>query len=175
MTAREYFDYYTFEDYRKWEGDWELIYGMPYAMAPFALPSHQKISVKIVSQLDRVLENCKNCHALMESEVKFTEDTILRPDVFVKCGEIDDITITPEIIFEVVSKSSVQRDEILKFDLSKKEGVKYYRIVYPDEKRVKIFKLINGEYIKVADLMDEVFKIDDLSCEIEINFSKVWK
>ena len=169
-----YREFYTYDDYKNWEGDWELVDGVALAMSPFALPSHQKIAVKIVRQLDESLENCKNCHALMESEVKFREDTIVRPDVFMKCGEIDDISIVPEIIFEVVSKGSVKRDEILKFELYKREGVKYYGIVYPEEKRVRVYKLINGEYVKVFDIKDEVLEIDDLSCKIEIDFSKVW-
>jgi len=173
--AAEYLDYYTYEDYKKWEGDWELIKGMPYMMAPFALPSHQLISGKILVELSKSLENCENCYALMESEVKFSEDTIVRPDVFIKCGEIDDISITPEIIFEVISKGSVKRDEFLKFDIYKKEGVKYYGIVYPDDKRVKIYKLINAEYIKIADLKNDIFEIDDLTCKIKLDFSKVWK
>ena len=172
--AFAYIEHYTYDDYKRWEGDWELIGGVPYAMSPFVLPSHQRVAVKIVRQLDESLDNCKKCYALMESEVKFSEDTIVRPDVFMKCGEIDNITITPEIIFEVVSKGSVKRDELLKFELYKQEGIKYYGIVYPDEKRVKIYKLINGEYIKIMDLKEEVLKIDDLSCKIEIDFSKVW-
>jgi len=172
--AVEYMEYYTYEDYKKWEGDWELIYGRPYAMAPFALPSHQRIAVKIVRQLDESLDNCPKCYALMESEVKFNEDTVVRPDVIVKCGEIDDITITPEIIFEVISMGSIKRDELLKFNLYKQEGILYYGIVYPDDKRTKVYKLINGEYIKIADLRNETFKTDDLKCNIEVDFSKVW-
>ena len=169
-----YKEFYTYDDYKNWEGDWESVDGVVFAMAPFTLPSHQKISLRIAKQIDDILENCKNCHALMESEVKFREDTVIRPDVFMKCGEIDDISILPEIIFEVVSKGSIKRDEILKFELYKREGVKYYGIVYPNEKRVRVYKLINGEYIKVFDIKDEILKIDDLSCKIEIDFSKVW-
>ena len=172
--AAAYLEHYTFSDYRKWDGDWELIYGLPYAMAPFALPSHQRVSGKIYRQLDESLDECKECYALIESEVKFSEDTIVRPDVMVKCGEIDDITITPKIIFEVVSRGSIQRDELLKFNLYKQEGVEYYGIIYPEEKRAKIYKLINGEYIKVADLKDEVFETEDLECNVKVDFSKVW-
>ena len=29
--------YYTYEDYRQWKGDWELIDGVPFAMAPVLL------------------------------------------------------------------------------------------------------------------------------------------
>ena len=102
--ALAYVEYYTYEDYKKWEGDWELIDGVAYAMSPFALPSHQFISGRILIQLNKNLEECKKCFALMESEVKFSETTILRPDILMKCGELDDISIVPEIIFEVVSK-----------------------------------------------------------------------
>jgi len=38
---------YTYEDYKLWEGDWELIYGVPYAMAPAPMIKHQAISSKI--------------------------------------------------------------------------------------------------------------------------------
>jgi len=29
-----YQEHYTFNDYQHWEGNWELIEGMPYAMSP---------------------------------------------------------------------------------------------------------------------------------------------
>ena len=29
-----YVETYTYEDYKRWEGDWELIDGVPLAMAP---------------------------------------------------------------------------------------------------------------------------------------------
>jgi len=30
----EVFEKYTYEDYKRWKGDWELIEGFPFAMAP---------------------------------------------------------------------------------------------------------------------------------------------
>ncbi len=27
-------EYYTYDDYKEWDGDWELIDGVAYAMAP---------------------------------------------------------------------------------------------------------------------------------------------
>jgi len=168
------FETYTYEDYKKWEGDWELIGGVAYAMSPFALPSHQRLAVKIVKQLDDSLEGCNNCFALMESEVKFSEETVVRPDVMVKCGELDDISITPKIIFEVVSKGSKKRDELVKFNLYLQEGVLYYGLVYLDEKKVKIYKLIDGKYVKILETKDEIFTTKDLDCNIKIDFSKIW-
>ena len=37
------FEYYTYDDYIKWEGDWELIDGIAYAMAPSPLKTHQNL------------------------------------------------------------------------------------------------------------------------------------
>jgi hypothetical protein len=34
--------HYTYEDYCRWEGQWELIDGIPYAMSPMPRPQHQK-------------------------------------------------------------------------------------------------------------------------------------
>ena len=84
-----------------------MVNGEAYDMTPLALSSHQRVAVKIVKQLDESLDNYKNCHALIESEVKFRKYTIVRDDVFMKCGEIDGISI----IFEVVRKGSVKRED----------------------------------------------------------------
>ena len=176
MGALEYMDYYTKEDYYRWEGDWELIYGYPYAMSPFALPSHQKISVKIVRQLDEALDNCPQCSALMEVEVEFSNDTIVRPDTMVVCYPLENrLTKAPEIIFEVVSKSSARRDESLKFELYEKEGIKYYSLVYPDSKKIKIFKLENGKFVKVGDFDDKDSFMYELESPINIDFGKIFK
>ena len=34
QKAHEYLPHYTYEDYCMWEGNWELIDGIPYAMSP---------------------------------------------------------------------------------------------------------------------------------------------
>ncbi len=172
--STEYIEYYTYEDYQKWEGDWELIDGIIYAMSPFALPLHQKTAVRIVTQLEMNSRNCSRCHALMESEVKFGDETVVRPDVFIKCGELEDITITPQIIFEIISKGSVRRDELVKFNLYKQEGVRYYVLVYPDNKKAKVYQLIDGEYIKIQEIKEEVLEIEDLECRVYVDFSEVW-
>ena len=172
--ALNYIETYTIKDYEKWEGDWELIKGYAYAMSPFALPTHQKVNLNIARQLDEKLENCEKCEALIESEVYFSEDTILRPDSFVICYPLSDkLTKAPSIIFEVVSPSSSKRDEILKFQIYKEEGVKYYTLVYPDLKKAKVYKLQNNEYIKEGDFIDEKYTFE-IDCKFEFDFSKIW-
>ena len=55
--AKKYPPSYTYEDYRLWEGDWELIEGVPYAMAPSPFGRHQRVVGKLIYQLAEQLEN----------------------------------------------------------------------------------------------------------------------
>jgi len=175
MTAVAYIDYYTKDDFYRWEGDWELIEGVPYAMAPFALPNHQRISGKIFRQIDEAFDKCFLCNVFMETEIEFSEDTIVRPDVSVVCYEYQNkLTKAPVMIFEVVSKSSIKRDELLKYELYKKEGVRFYVLVYPEVKKAKVFELDNGIYKKIGDYSDEKVKFS-FECKFEFDFSKIWQ
>ena len=60
----EYLPNYTYDDYKQWEGDWELIYGVPYAMSPAPNITHQEINLNIGYELKSKLKACKNCKAL---------------------------------------------------------------------------------------------------------------
>jgi len=61
MGAIKYddFKYYTYNDYKDWDGAWELIDGVAYAMSPAPYPKHQKIVFKLAKELDESL-NCQN-------------------------------------------------------------------------------------------------------------------
>ncbi|MEE9302936.1 MAG: hypothetical protein V3U84_04035 [Thiotrichaceae bacterium] len=41
-----YSEKYTIQDYSLWDGDWELVHGEAYAMAPSLLYIHQHINGK---------------------------------------------------------------------------------------------------------------------------------
>jgi len=51
---------------------------------------------------------------------------------------------------------------------------RYYGLVYLEEKKVKIYKLIDGKYVKILETKNETFIIKDLDCNIKIDFSKIW-
>jgi Uma2 family endonuclease len=171
-----YIESYSKEDYYQWEGDWELVYGTPYAMAPSPMVSHQYINGKIYRQLDEVLERCPLCSALFETDVEFGEDTVVRPDAMVLCFKpTERVTKAPTAIFEIISKSTAKRDEQLKFELYEAEGVKYYSIVYPDVKKAKVYQLVDGRYVKVGDFTDESYTFIFKECSIDFDFSFIWK
>jgi Uma2 family endonuclease len=136
---------------------------------------HQRVVAKLIVEISKGLNNC-NCEVLPNIDYYVSEDTAVKPDVLVICKEIKDkITIPPEIIFEVVSPSSVKMDEHLKFELYEREKVKYYVLVYPSErKHIKIFGLIENKYQKVFETINENFSFKLENCLIDLDFSKLW-
>lgn len=168
---------YTVRDYLQWDGDWELIHGQPVAMSPSPAIEHQVASMAIARQLDESLDDCAHCQALFEIDVEFAEDTAVRPDVLVICyqPEGDRLTRAPDLIFEVVSPKSARRDEVVKFDLYRSEGVAHYVLVYPRAKKAKVWRLVEGEYRKVADFHDEIHRFELSKCAFDFDFGRLWK
>jgi len=172
--------YYVYSDYLLWEDNWELIYGVAYAMSPAPMIKHQSISNKIARYLDESLKDCIKCKALLPVDWKISEDTIVQPDNSVICHTpINEAYISkaPKIIFEVLSKSTAKKDKNLKYDLYEKEGVEYYCIVDPVESIAKVYTLKDGKYIKVCDAHDEqvVFELQECKDSLKFDFSKIWE
>jgi len=170
-------EYYTYQDYVKWEGDWELIRGMPMAMSPAPMRKHQSIASEMIRHIGNQLDKCPFCEVLGEVDYKINDDTVLRPDIALTCGETHDAYLTkaPEIIVEIISPSTAKRDEKYKFEIYEAEKVKYYILVYPDALSAKIYKLDGKEYDKQGDFSKESYKFEETSCGIELDFEKVFK
>ena len=165
---------YTYEDYRNWKGDWELVEGIPFALASHSV-KHQRVLVKLVRFIDEALENCRNCEVLPDTDYIVDEYTVLRPDVAVVYdNKGEKITVTPKVVFEIVSPSTAKMDEITKKGIYEREGVPLYVLVYPHLRKVKIFKLSpEGVYKKLVDLSGGNFSFDLAGCEFTLNFDKI--
>jgi len=170
-------EYYTYDNYKEWKGEWELIDGIAYAMAPSPMISHQAIAGEITFELVSSVRKCKACLVVIEQDWKIDEMTVLKPDISLICNETNlaHISKSPLIVVEVISKSTAIRDEKYKFEIYKKEGVKYYILVYPNELIAKVYKLQEGQYIKVSDFSLETYEFDDLACKASINFKSVFE
>ncbi|RUM70697.1 MAG: Uma2 family endonuclease [Sulfurovum sp.] len=171
---------YTYDDYTQWEGEWELIDGTPISMAPAPMRIHQNIATEILFALKSTLdeEGCPECILSYENDWKVTEETVLRPDIVLVCDDEHEAYLTkaPKIIVEVLSPSTVKKDETVKFDIYEAEGVQYYILVYPNDLKAKVYSLNKeGKYIKVSDFTHEVLSFDDLECEISLDFAHVFK
>ena len=168
--------HYTYSDYSQWEGRWELLDGIPHAMTPGPSINHQRVSSKIARLLDEASEDCDQCQALLPVDWKITEDTVVQPDNLVVCYTPSGnyLTRAPSLIFEVLSSATRNKDEKIKFRLYETEGVRYYCLVDPDEKLIRIYELKEGRYIKQTDAATETFRFNLPKCQIEFDCSRVW-
>ena len=174
---KEYLPDYTYDDYKKWEGNWELICGVPYAMAPAPMIKHQAISNRIARYLDESLQDCESCQALLPVDWKIDDSTVVQPDNLIICHTPQNeayIKKTPKVIFEILSKSTAIVDKNLKFELYEKAGVGYYIIVDPKEFIAKIYELKDGKYIKLCDAYEDCVDFDLGACAFTFDFTKIW-
>ena len=128
--------HYTYEDYRHWEGKWELLHGQAVAMSPAPGLPHARFSSRILhALLDQFDENdaCGDCDALAEIEWVLEEDVILRPDISMLCSGADTTRIyaAPIAIIEILSPKTHLRDRNEKRDLYRDHGVKRYLLADP--------------------------------------------
>jgi len=170
-------EYYTYEDYINWDGDWELIDGVAYAMAPAPMRKHQSLATEIMYNLREQLEECTQCEVLGEIDYKISNDTVLKPDIVLTCGETNEsyLTKAPEIVVEIISKSTAKRDEKYKFQIYEEEKVKYYILVYPDDLKAKIYKLKGSDYDKEGDFLQESYDFDNTTCKVSLDFERVFR
>ena len=161
-------EYYTYDDYVNWGGNWELIDGTPLAMAPAPMRKHQSIASVINAQLYNQIRNCDDCEVLGEIDYKINDDTVLRPDIVLTCGETHEAYLTkaPLIVVEIISKSTAKRDERYKFSIYEEEKVKYYILVYPDDLKAKVYKLDGKEYDKQGDFTTQTYSFDEIECGV---------
>jgi len=162
---------YTYDDYKTWSDDerWELIDGEVYNMSPAPRRIHQIVLGNLFFLIKGYLKgkNCEVYGAPIDVRLPLTKDnsdikidTVVQPDIVVVCDQskLDDAGCigAPDLVIEIISESTANKDLKIKFNLYEKVGVKEYWIVFPDEKIIQIYKLVNNEYGK-----PEVYDLDD--------------
>jgi Uma2 family endonuclease len=168
--AEKYRPHYTYADYCIWEGRWELIEGMPYAISPAPNSRHQLIATELGAKFSQSLKACKKCKVFQPIDWKITEDTVVQPDLSVVCKPFNTIAyldFPPSLVVEILSPSTAQKDRREKYELYESQQVKYYLIIDPAFKKVEIFELIDNHYQAVAvnpSTFD--FLIDDCAASI---------
>jgi len=146
---------YTIQDWKLWEGNWELIKGSPVAMAPAPLNKHQLLGSDLLTFFNLELRKSKmvcDCKALYEQDWIIDDRNVVRPDILIACGKLDPdghITKPPVLIVEIFSKSTHLKDRNTKFNLYEFCGVKYYLMADPDSSSAEIYELIDNKYKQI--------------------------
>ena len=176
MPNTAYLEHYTADDYVHWEGDWELIYGAPYAMSPSPSITYQRVAKRLLVLLDAQLQNCSLCEILSEVDWHCADDIIVRPDIVAVCDvEGEKLVRTPELIIEIVSPSTVKRDEQIKFELYQENEVRVYILVYPQARKIIIYQLTGGRYRKVGDDKTKYFDFTVKGCPFRLEVEEIWR
>jgi Uma2 family endonuclease len=158
MKSFDYIPLYTHKDYLQWEGDWELINGHPHAMSPSPVRKHQFLNLEIAAELRDNLKKqstvCKNCRAFQDLDWVVDDNTVVRPDLMIVCGEFkgDFLNFPPTLVVEVLSPATTMKDRHVKYRLYELQKVRYYILVNPDTQACEMFELKGEEYAAVNNL-----------------------
>ena len=176
--AEKYRPHYTYDDYCQWEGRWELIEGMPYAMSPLPVPEHQNVYGNLFILFKESLAlNCKKCKVYLPLDWKISDDTIVQPDVVIVCRKIEKkyLDFPPELAIEVLSPATAAKDRGEKLELYQSQKVKYYLIADAQFKKIEAYQLLNAKYERVS-LSPESFDFTfEENCSATVSFSQVWE
>jgi Uma2 family endonuclease len=178
IPQQEMLPHYTYDDYVLWEGKWELISGIPYAMSPSPVPKHQRISASLSAEITNELSKCGSgpCKLYHPIDFKVKEDTVLQPDLLIVCGQIKKkfLDFPPALVVEILSPATAMKDRHTKYPIYERQGVKYFIIISPEKEVAEIYELIDGEYdlLQKGHSIKQEFSIEE--CRIELDFSKIW-
>ena len=127
---------------------YELINGEVHMMSRPSF-NHLRVEKNVVGIFDRHLRG-KRCEAFFEPNVRLSDKDQFIPDVVIVCNPeiLNDPWIegVPDLVVEVLSRSTARNDRFNKKALYEKYGVKEYWIVDPLGKTIEVYHLIDGKF-----------------------------
>lgn len=145
---------YTLEDWKSWDGHWELINGMAYptyGMTPAPSLEHQRVVTRMTALFYNAVEAAKrkfcdgNCEVFTAPVDVFLGEGVYQPDLVVVCDPAKKsprgIEGPPDLVVEVLSPGTASKDTVRKRWAYEAAGVPEYLIVDPEEKVAVILQL----------------------------------
>jgi len=180
---------YTYADYLTWQFQErvELIKGKIFKMSPAPRRVHQEIESNLHREISYYFKKkkCKVYPAPFDVRLikKSTDDkeieTVIQPDICVICDreKLDDRGCigAPDLIVEILSPSTKNKDIKDKFELYEQNEVREYWIVDPNNKTVIKYTLEKGKYIGDKIRGEEEILNSSIFPELSINLSEVFE
>ena len=155
---------YTIADYLSWQftETVEIIKGKLFLMSPAPILKHQIVSGNIFGQLFITFRKtpCKVFSAPFDVYLsrENPKPTVVQPDICVICSPLKMIRRgcegAPEIVFEILSPATSQKDLKDKYQAYEQYGVQEYWIVYPEEEVLHQF-VHDGNKFTLANMFVE--------------------
>lgn len=146
--------HFTYEDYRLLPEDkrYELVEG-ELLVTPAPNVRHQEILGQLFLSLSLFVKAGRIGKLLLSpTDVILANDTVVQPDLlFVSrdrqsmCDPRGGVHGAPDLVVEILSPSTVSRDQVGKRKLYGKYGVREYWIVDPDARSIEVLSLGAGE------------------------------
>ena len=127
----------------------ELIHG-EVTVSPTPIPKHGIATMNAAIWLTKNIADGRVFHSPMD--VYLDDEEVLQPDVFWISGArlsiISEKRIdgAPDLVVEVFSPSTAQRDRTVKFDLYEKHGVREYWMIDPVNQYMEVYQLVEGAF-----------------------------
>ena len=148
---------------------YEIIGGKKF-MAPAANPTHGGVIGRIYSVLLTYFDEKEGGYVFADNtDVYFPDGTLFKPDLVVITEKnsaiinwFKGIYGVPDMVVEVLSKSTKKKDLTIKKDIYEAQGVGEYWVVDPYMKAISVYLLRDGKYF----LDDEYILFDDNELEL---------
>lgn len=139
---------FTYSDYKEFPEDgkrYEILEGR-LLMVPSPFTPHQRISFKLSHCLGSYIEG-KGAGEMFCApyDVVLSEITVVQPDIIYVSKENskiiteENIKGIPDLVIEIVSKTSKKNDETTKKMIYAQSNIKEYWAAYPESKEIKVY------------------------------------
>jgi len=181
---------YTYADYLTWLDNQrrELYNGFIKLMSPAPRKIHQRISSFLHIEIGYFLKKKKCQIYAAPFDVRLPQKsksdkeifTLVQPDLCIICNpeKLDDKGCigAPDMIIEIISKSSAKNDAIEKYNIYEEAGVLEYWIVYPETELVHVFLLENGKFqLKKIYASDDKIEVHIFKGELIIDLNEIFE
>jgi Uma2 family endonuclease len=145
---------------------------------PTPFDIHQRIIVKLIIAL-QFLEALGSLR-VSPADVYFDDYNVLQPDLFWVDKDNPNCQLregywqgAPDLVIEVLSKSTSKRDRGVKFKLYEHYGVKEYWIVDPTEQNLQVWQSSNGVF-RLFDVLDATQALTSPLLKQEIQLATIF-
>ena len=130
------------------EGDRKELIEGDFYVVPAPSIRHQTVSANLGLELRQMVRrNRLGTLLLAPTDVVLSQESVVQPDILFVSNErrgiITEANVSgaPDLVVEILSPSTAERDRELKLDLYARHGVREYWIVDPDEETVEVMEL----------------------------------
>ena len=148
---------HTYADYLETSDDerYELLHG-ELVMAPAPLTDHQDILGGLYSEMRTFVKEYNLGHVLLApTDVVLSDTDVVQPDILFVSNERrhirtrENIQGAPDLVVEILSPATAERDRNVKSALYAQHGVHEYWLVDPDARTITVFLLNEGDFEEV--------------------------